>query len=192
MFAQGDRADDHYNRGNALAMAGLLRAAMAAYLEALAREPAHEDALFNHVLVLTLMSRRDQQVQRRPTPKYDAEPVTGGEDEDSREQGSDGELDDPNRSNADASALETAKDGDEGSDEDRLSAGGANSADAAADRDVNPLPGEARARLTSLELEKIEESLEEITEARLGLWRRKIDIEWSSQVRHLPRQSDAW
>ena len=31
-----------------------------------------------------------------------------------------------------------------------------------------------------------------ITEERLGLWRRKIEVEWSSQARNLPRQSDAW
>ena len=61
-FAAGDTADDHYNRGNALARAGDLRGALDAYGEALAREPEHEDAEHNRKIVESL-------IQAQPEPQ---------------------------------------------------------------------------------------------------------------------------
>ena len=55
MFAEGDRAEDHYNRGNALARAGDLRGALDAWGEALARDPGHEDAEHNRQVVESLI-----------------------------------------------------------------------------------------------------------------------------------------
>ena len=54
-FAGGDAADDHYNRGNALARAGDLRGALNAWREALARDPGHEDAEHNRKIVESLL-----------------------------------------------------------------------------------------------------------------------------------------
>ena len=54
-FAGGDAADDHYNRGNALARAGDLRGALDAWREALARDPGHEDAEHNRKIVESLL-----------------------------------------------------------------------------------------------------------------------------------------
>lgn len=44
-------ADGHYNRGNALAQAGDLQAALQAYQQALKLDPQHQDAQFNKALV---------------------------------------------------------------------------------------------------------------------------------------------
>ena len=60
-FSGGDAADDHYNRGNALARAGDLRGAFDAYREALARDPGHEDAEHNRAIVEPLLERRPEQ-----------------------------------------------------------------------------------------------------------------------------------
>ncbi len=57
-FSKGDTAKDHYNRGNAFARSGKLDEALAAYEQALERDPDFEDARFNHKLVEQL---RDQQ-----------------------------------------------------------------------------------------------------------------------------------
>lgn len=63
-YAAGDSADAHYNRGNALALAGRLEQALAAYGAALERSPSLRDALFNRALVREALARRRAQAQR--------------------------------------------------------------------------------------------------------------------------------
>ncbi|WP_133500656.1 tetratricopeptide repeat protein [Cognatilysobacter terrigena] len=60
-FAKADTADAHYNRGNALAKAGHLEDAVAAYDEALRRQPGMADAIANRAAVLRAM--------KKPPPK---------------------------------------------------------------------------------------------------------------------------
>ena len=61
LLAELDTADAHYNRGNALALAGRLEAALLAYGEALERRPAMRDAIHNRALVREAMARRRAQ-----------------------------------------------------------------------------------------------------------------------------------
>ena len=67
-WSQQDDATAHYNRGNALARAGRLDAAIAAYDAALARDPQLADAAANRRLVEELARQRN------------ANPQTGGND----------------------------------------------------------------------------------------------------------------
>lgn len=60
-FAAQDTADAHYNRGNALALAGRLEAALEAYAAALARSPGMPDALHNRALVREALARQRAQ-----------------------------------------------------------------------------------------------------------------------------------
>lgn len=60
-FAQGDTAVDHYNRGNALAMAGELEAALQAYEQALDRQPSLKVAADNQAVVEALLDTRKAQ-----------------------------------------------------------------------------------------------------------------------------------
>lgn len=60
-FAKSDTADAHYDRGNALAKAGRLEDAIAAYDEALHRRPGMADAIANRKAVVAAMKRRQQQ-----------------------------------------------------------------------------------------------------------------------------------
>jgi len=53
-------ADGWYNRGNALAKAGDLKAALAAYNQALKLDPNHKDAAFNRELVKKAMQQSQQ------------------------------------------------------------------------------------------------------------------------------------
>src|SRR5690606_18662775 len=62
-FAQGDSAADHYNRGNALARAGELDAALEAYDQALERQPELPQALHNRALVESVLRQREEQRQ---------------------------------------------------------------------------------------------------------------------------------
>lgn len=71
-FAQMDHADAHYNRGNALAMAGRYREAILAYDRALQRAPGMADAIANRRAVEAAMKRASQR-----TPK--ANPSQGNQ-----------------------------------------------------------------------------------------------------------------
>lgn len=84
----GDQATAHYNRGNALALAGELDSAIAAYDEALARNPDMEDALFNKALVEQL---KEQQEQESPDDGSGEGEQQEGEPQESDQEGQEGE-----------------------------------------------------------------------------------------------------
>ncbi|MDP3844828.1 MAG: VWA domain-containing protein [Pseudomonas sp.] len=64
-FAQGYSAADHYNRGNALAKAGELEAAIDAYEQALERQADLTQAKQNKALVEQALQQRQQQQQQQ-------------------------------------------------------------------------------------------------------------------------------
>ena len=64
-FARVDDAEQHYNRGNALARAGQLQQAIAAYDEALAKEPDMADARYNKAQVERLLRQQQEQQDRQ-------------------------------------------------------------------------------------------------------------------------------
>ncbi|MGV8842394.1 MAG: VWA domain-containing protein [Pseudomonas sp.] len=63
-FAQGDSAAAHYNRGNALAQANQLNAALQAYAKALELQPDLQPAQQNQALVEQLLRQQQQQAQQ--------------------------------------------------------------------------------------------------------------------------------
>jgi Ca-activated chloride channel family protein len=62
-YEYGEDAQAWYNRGNSLAKSGDLPAAIAAYEEALSRQPEMEDAAFNKQLLEQLQQEQEQQEQ---------------------------------------------------------------------------------------------------------------------------------
>jgi Ca-activated chloride channel family protein len=64
-FAQGESATDHYNRGNALAKAGKLKEALAAYETALEKQADFPDAEFNAELVRKLLDQQQEQQEQQ-------------------------------------------------------------------------------------------------------------------------------
>ncbi|WP_176511857.1 tetratricopeptide repeat protein [Pseudomonas faucium] len=79
-FAQGNSAEAHYNRGNALARDGELEAALDAYEQALERQPDLQPALANQALVQQLLQQREAQAEEQPT-NSDAQGTPGSETE---------------------------------------------------------------------------------------------------------------
>lgn len=86
-----DSADAHYNRGNALARAGELQAALDAYDQALQVQPGMDDAIANRAIV-------EEALRRQPPPSQgDGQPQDGesdsqdGQSADQTEQGQDGQ-----------------------------------------------------------------------------------------------------
>ena len=57
-YAESKTATGYYNRGNALAFAGDLDGALAAYQAALSLEPQHKDALHNRGLIRQWLHRQ--------------------------------------------------------------------------------------------------------------------------------------
>jgi Ca-activated chloride channel family protein len=80
-LAAVDSVLGHYNRGNALAKAGQVPAAIAAYDRALELDPNHEDARYNRDLL-------EQYLQDNPPPEEEQNP---GEGEQNQQQGSSGD-----------------------------------------------------------------------------------------------------
>lgn len=75
-----DDATAHYNRGNALALSGDLQGAIAAYDEALQRQPGFEDALANRQLVEDLLQRSNAEDRSGNQGNDTAQPETGTAD----------------------------------------------------------------------------------------------------------------
>lgn len=94
-FAKGDSAADHYNRGNALAKAGELEAALDAYEHALERQPELAVAQYNKALVEEALRQRENQQQ-------------SGEDDSAEQQEQTNEQSQPNESPAGQPAETTA------------------------------------------------------------------------------------
>ncbi|WP_442113269.1 tetratricopeptide repeat protein [Pseudomonas sp. NUPR-001] len=66
LFAQGNSAADHYNRGNALARSGELEAAIDAYEQALELQPEMQPALSNKALVEQALQQREAAQPEQP------------------------------------------------------------------------------------------------------------------------------
>jgi len=64
-------AESHYNRGNALARLDRYPDAIAAYTQALALDPDHEDAAFNKALLEKLLEEQEQQEQQQENSEGD-------------------------------------------------------------------------------------------------------------------------
>jgi len=83
-FANSEKPDAHYNRGNALAKAGRYEEAIAAYDAALQKQPRMEDAIANKRAVEAAMKRQPPKGPRqdnrgRQNEKQDGEQKPGGQ-----------------------------------------------------------------------------------------------------------------
>ena len=94
-FTQGDRAVDHFNRGNALARNGDLEAALDAYETALERQPEMPQAQQNKALIEDLL--RQQKEQQQQQNQQQAEGQQGKQDQ--QQSGNSGQQQKPQQGN---------------------------------------------------------------------------------------------
>ncbi|MAT93184.1 MAG: hypothetical protein CME59_11350 [Halioglobus sp.] len=85
-FGAADSADAWFNRGNALARAGQLDEAIAAYQESLQREPDREDASANLELLQRLREQQQQQQQQQQQNGQEQEQPQEGQQGQQQEQ----------------------------------------------------------------------------------------------------------
>ncbi|MCK9504066.1 MAG: VWA domain-containing protein [Porticoccaceae bacterium] len=103
ILSQLQSADAHYNRGNALARAGKLDEAIAAYREALTLNPEMDDAAHNKALVESMKNQREnQQNQGQNQDSGNSEGESGqqqDQQQDSAQQNSSGKPQDDSQQN---------------------------------------------------------------------------------------------
>src|SRR5690606_7181930 len=82
-FAQDDSAQGHYNRGNALSKAGKLKEGLAAYDEALERQPDFPAAEANRELVQKLLEQQEKNnEQQQNNEQQNSEQQDGEQNQD--------------------------------------------------------------------------------------------------------------
>lgn len=134
-FALSDTAAAHYNRGNALARAGELEAAVDAYEQALERQPDLQPALTNKALVEELLRQRQQQSasqgeseQTDDAEHADAMPGSTGQSNGNHSEEPAGGRDkaqDDNAENGENGGMRQSGDGSEADDAEQLAAASA-------------------------------------------------------------------
>jgi len=90
-FAEVPGADGAYNRGNALAQAGKLEQAIAAYDQALTLQPQHPDALANRALVADLLQQQKQKQQQEEQQQEQGQQQDPSSEQDSGSDSQDGQ-----------------------------------------------------------------------------------------------------
>ncbi|EZH77456.1 membrane protein [Ectopseudomonas composti] len=165
-FAKGDSAADHYNRGNALAKAGELEAALDAYEQALERQPELAAAQHNKALVEEALRQRENQQQSG----------SGDSDEQQEPANEQPEANEPSAGQpAESNTAQPAKPGSTGENSERSETQG--SANGAGEDDVQPSTG-------SETLDDAEPVEKPRTEADLGTAaeRRQALEQWLRQI----------
>ena len=207
-FTAGDSADDHYNRGNALARAGDLRGALEAYDEALARSPGHEDAEHNRKIVESLIrtqpEHRSGEGERDGTGTTDAQGAGSGSpnpgarrpDEElqagQREQSGEGAPKAQGGAHGGERARSAqASEGSRGTrDGEEYEVDAEGGSGASADRTLGGF--DAEHSLTEEQRLAYEQWLRRIPDDPAGLLRRKFALEYRTRGERPPGRSDAW
>lgn len=177
LFTDDPTADGHYNRGNALAMAGELADALEAYRRALSLFPDHEDAIFNYGLVQSLLEEQQEQEQdQRMQSQFDDVDGTG---------------DDSDPANANSSAANTEgedqKQADQLDEQSQAQAIGDNESD---DTELNAAP--AYSEDDAMSPEDVEIWLRRIPDDPSGLVRRKFAIQQHNRNRNASNRGQSW
>lgn len=191
LFACDDDAEAHYNRGTALARAWQFEQALAAFDQALAREPAHTDALHNQTVVQQLLLQRGSM----PPPST----TIGGPDARAVDGAS---ADLPHTASSDATGHAGDKTGagslGDGHDPTRPPLNPAVAADRA--REAARLTEQSQTADDGVSIDALsrdehlalEAALARIPDDPAGLWRQKLALKFWRRERTAPRHSDAW
>ncbi len=168
-WSQRDEADTHYNQGNALAQAGELDAAIAAYDAALALDPQMEDAAFNRDLVEKMKEQQEQE-------NKDQQDQQDQEGDDSQDQQSDESQDSEQGDEQPSEDQQEGEQSDEASEQ---------------DQQQEPSESEMEQNWSEEDAQAMEQWLRRIPDDPGGLLRRKFRSQ--HQRRGAPAdESEAW
>ena len=85
-FSADDTPDGHYNRGNALALAGNYPEAIAAYDLTIELQPDHEDAIFNKEIIEQLLQEQESQEGESEGESSDEQQQQQGSEQEQQDQ----------------------------------------------------------------------------------------------------------
>ena len=208
-FAAADDAPQaHYNRGNALARAGRLEEALAAYDRTLAEHPRHEDAQFNRALVEEMLRNQQQQQQQGDGEDDESESQDGAEGGEPQDGQSGDPSTDSDPQQADQQGEPESQDGQDSENGDPQQADAepadAEPADAEpADADTGEAPeqqdGDGRGTtlaeaepLDDASAARIDQMLRRVPDDPGGLLRRKFALEHQRRARQRTRVEQPW
>jgi Ca-activated chloride channel homolog len=179
-----DTDDAHYNRGNALARAGQLESAIAAYDRALELNSGHDDARFNRDLLAELLEDQQQEIPEQqdggdPQQQQGAADQSGdgGEPQDGDSDGDSDGGEDGERQAQDAQAGDEQAPGGQGESGDQQEAATADSGpeDDPAQRDGEPGEPEGAEQQAAADAQPSAEELERwASEQAAEQWLRRI------------------
>jgi Ca-activated chloride channel family protein len=191
-FATGDSADAHYNRGNALARAGQYEKALAAYDDALAREPDMADARANRKAVEDFLKQQQSAAQNRqdskgkgetspPTPKDQGTPSSASSSKSSGDSSS-GEDQDRKDARSPSEPRQEARNGGRSGDRARTAQEGTSATGASAGDNAQRDAKEAEKQ------QAMDQWLRRVPDDPGGLLRRRFALEY--QRRQAEGQSE--
>jgi len=195
LWSLDDSADGHFNRGNALAFAGDIMAAITAYEEALKRDPEHQDAAFNLDLLQELLGAGEQDGTNENRQRSSAGEEQQNQANQSGTQGNRDASGQPSPSPqemADNTGLDeqTGKEG-----EGQQSPLPADNRQTDSPLDQDDQQASARENLTREDLQSLEQWLRRIPDDPGGLLKRKFQYETRERQRNgerTPQSEKIW
>ena len=159
-FGKLESTDSLYNRGNALALAGDLKAAIESYDKSLALSPERQDAITNRELVKSLLEQQEQDQQGNDQDSDSEQSDQDGESQDSESESAQQEQD---------SQSESQEGDSEPSDQQPSDQESQQNGDAEMTEDLSPSDLE---EATQEQLARFDEALEE--QQALEQWLRRV------------------
>ena len=160
-FAREDSSTAHYNRGNALAQAGELEAALAAYQRALELDPDNADAASNKQQVEEALRQQKQQQQQSGQDSDDGKkPEDQQGDKNSGQDGESGDQGDPGDPSKKEQQAEGNNNNEEGGDNHEASPGQKPSPDQKPSPGQKPSPDQPPGQDASSPAEQQQDKLE--------------------------------
>jgi len=181
-FGKLESTDSLYNRGNALALAGDLKAAIESYDESLALSPERQDAITNRELVKSLLEQQEQEQQGNDQDSDSEQSDQDGESQDSESESAQQDQD----SQSDSQEGDSEPSDQQPSDQESQQNGNAEMAEDLSPSDLEEATQEQLARFDEAleEQQALEQWLRRVPDDPGGLLRRKFRYQTIQRLRN--------
>ena len=181
-FGKLESTDSLYNRGNALALAGDLKAAIESYDKSLALSPERQDAITNRELVKSLLVQQEQDQQGNDQDSDSDQSDQDGESQDSESESAQQEQD----SQSESQEGDSEPSDQQPSDQESQQNGDADMAENLSPSDLEEATQEQLARFDEAleEQQALEQWLRRVPDDPGGLLRRKFRYQTIQRLRN--------